>query len=133
MKRRAGNNIKVMNTNKFGNVRLYRKNINKNNVYASYKNQGNNLHARIMYTNEEHKGKKYQQNFLRRAINAARNAGYKTMSGISVYLIPQNYEGGNMPPSSFIFEKFGFIKQPPNRPGNNKKSPYQKIKWLLTF
>jgi len=86
-----------------------------------------------MYTNEPYEGRKYQQNFLRLAINAARNAGYKTMSGVSIYPLNNYYKGGNMPPSSFIFQKFGFIKQTPNTPGNNKPGKKQKIKWLLTL
>jgi hypothetical protein len=117
--------------NKNGNVRFYRKNIpNKNNVYATYTNKGNTLNAHLMYTNLNYEGRKYQQNFLRLAVNSAKNAGYKNMSGVSVYIIhPNTY--GNMPPSSYIFRKFGFIRQPPNNPGNNNRGPKQKIKWAL--
>jgi hypothetical protein len=128
-------NLKIgVNNASNGNVRFYRKNIPKNNVYATYTNKGNTLNAHLMYTNENHEGKKYQQNFLRLAINSAKNAGYKNMTGISVYVIPPNNNRyGNMPPSSYIFRKFGFKRQTPNKPGNNSKGLKQKIKWALNF
>lgn len=113
--------------NKNGNnVRFYRKNLpQRNNAYATYINNGNDLIAHIMFTNVPYQNRKYQQNFLRLAINAAKLAGYKSMSGTSVWI--DNYKEGSMPPSSYIFKKFGFIRLP----GNNVMGPKQRIKWAL--
>ena len=54
------------------------------------------------------------------------------MTGLSIYVIKPN-KYGNMPSSSYVFKKFGFIRQTPDKPGNNNKGPKQKIKWALNF
>lgn len=113
-KKRIANNNPNFNINKNrGNVRVARKNINKNNVEATFRNNngGNTLTVQSLYSNNAHKGKGYQQAFIKAAENAARKVGYRRLNATSVYMIlpwlklPNK---NNEPNSFYIFTKLGF-------------------------
>lgn len=108
-------NNPTFNVNKnSGNVRVARKNINKNNVSATFRNNngGNTLTVQTLSTNNAYKGKGYQKAFVKAAENAARKAGYKRLNATSVYIImPWNNKrptNKNEPNSYYIFTKLGF-------------------------
>ena len=111
---RLANNNPNFNVNKNGgNVRVARKNINKNNVSATFRNNngGNTLTVQTLSTNNAYKGKGYQKAFVKAAENAARKAGYKRLNATSVYIImPWNKTptNKNEPNSFYIFTKLGF-------------------------
>ena len=110
----AGNNPKFNVNKNGGNVRVARKNINKNNVSATFRNNngGNTLTVQTLSTNNAYKGKGYQKAFVTAAENAARKAGYKRLNATSVYIImPWNNKrptNKNEPNSYYIFTKLGF-------------------------
>jgi predicted GNAT family acetyltransferase len=111
----ARNNPKFnVNKNTRGNVRVTRKNINKNNVSATFRNNngGNALTVQTLSTNNAYKGKGYQKAFVTAAENAARKAGYKKLKATSIYMIfPWNNKlptNKNEPNSYYIFTKLGF-------------------------
>jgi hypothetical protein len=108
-------NNPTFNINKNGgNVRVARKNINKNNVSATFRNNngGNTLTVQTLSTNNSYKGKGYKKAFVTAAENAARKAGYKRLNATSVYIImPWNNKrptNKNEPNSYYIFTKLGF-------------------------
>ena len=96
------------------NVRVARKNINKRNVSATFKNNsgGNTLTVQTLSTNNAYKGRGYQKAFVKAAENAARKAGYKRLNATSIYIImPWNNKlptNKNEPNSYHIFTKLGF-------------------------
>jgi predicted GNAT family acetyltransferase len=137
------NNIRISND---GNrVTFYKNKVNKNILYSTYRNTGNNLlHTAGMYTNNSIRGRGQQQKFLGLAVLAAKRSGYKGMNGLSRHFIFLNNAGSakkfnnpkttpNMPPSSYVFKKLDFVRQPPNKPGNNNAGKNQKIKWRRLF
>lgn len=113
-KKIANNNPNFNVNNNRGNVRVARKNINKNNVSATFRNSngGNTLTVQTLSTNNAYKGKGYQKAFVTAAEKAARKAGYRRLNATSVYqIMPWNIKrptNKNEPNSFYIFTKLGF-------------------------
>lgn len=102
----------TVNKNK-KNVRVARKNISKNNLFATFRNntKGNTLTVQSMYTYNTYKGKGYQKTFLKAAENAARKARYSRLNATSVYVImPWNKPPtkNNEPASFYLLKGRGF-------------------------
>jgi len=102
----SNQNLRVNKKN--NTVKVYHKNINKNNAYSCFRNKGNTLNKCGMYTNDSYEKRKFQQYFLRAGIRAAKNVGYKRINAMSTHSQPGPYR--NVPNSFYIFTKFGFIK-----------------------
>lgn len=103
--------LKVNKNN--NNVRVARRNINKNNLFATFRNttRGNTLTVQTMYTYQPLKGRGYQKKFVNAAEKAARKVGYRRLNALSVYIIARGNKkptNKNEPNSYYLLKGRGF-------------------------